>query len=1163
MVEWGITSTILILAVLMLRSVLRGKVSHRVQYALWLVVLVRLLVPVTFFDSPFGIMNFMPEKVWIKDNPERETVTKADNLISGQAGNMSVNENIQNNYNTAWKQNINGDTVIDNSDYEDSSTATDNLFYAGDNPVSGRYDTGKSEYMQGSSVGQDSNRIPEQKEESGQWNNNLYRKLMIIWFVGALVVFCGVCIVNLRFFLRLKRSRKKISQNVYPEIDVYHTGAVVSPCLFGLVRPSIYLDSDMLKEKQEFYHVLTHEYIHYRHLDYIWASLRMVCICLHWYNPVVWYGAYVSVRDCELACDEGTIQRIGEKQRVEYGETLLRMIAIGRRFSNVCCTATTMVDSRESIRERIKSIAEKTMNHKWAVLVMVFIMLIVSAVVFTGKDSDGGQEYNLTISRKELKELLLETGGYEKDILYDVYEADYDRDGADEAFLFVLKDENITRKNRDEYETCLADIWYYEDSEGLTLYKRDENIAAPLQHIYVMELSDKNLLVYEQLSEVYMSRALGVRNGEVLDYFHDPKLTYYVDGQAYGYEDNDIRIYVSRMNAEYDVSDNIYYGDTTMTEYWYYDAYADIMKLYPAYAKTEEEVRSYENGAEILQSIENKYPSSGVYYTYAVRNNLLHITVQQRLLKTLSNSEYYYDEFYYYTYELDGNVIGELEESGKGFYDDLNEESVREVEKYNETDRMMRHDLLEEYSNYYSSSLIRNPVLYTRYEEFTENSATVWIYEECGAGDVQVWTVDLEYEREGNSYRLTNEWQEKWHGDITGLEEFKKAYCQYGGEEVPWDDMLELPDFFSAGIEDKIIKQGIEEYYEPDTAAISFFHLSGGKVADLKPGENQTASLTYVFGDNSSVELYMYKTYQGIWLPLEGENIYSYSCQVNQWFASLTENDYLNAKTWEETYEWYDERIILLEELPGIGVKIYGNPGMGRGVIIEYNGRRHLFDKCFLTTRVSFPQFKVYDYDKDGESEIGMISYTGSGTGFSVEDFCIIDSVDEKYDTLYEQSNEECMNDISFHLGWSWNDFGMTVEVRNEENAIAVFADRRNSMLEGSEIRFKEIYVGDIVSYSFGENGEIICDAQLLISCEDMVTPCYFSELRTEGNVVADSVRVNITYDGNGVFHRGQYRYSADGEELSDLENTKGIEIRKTSHYYIEKESYLDWSLVR
>ncbi|MBR2879140.1 MAG: peptidase, M56 family protein, partial [Oscillospiraceae bacterium] len=59
MIEWIISSSLLILAVIALRSVFNGKIRPLFQYALWGIVLLRLLIPFSFFESSFSIMNVL------------------------------------------------------------------------------------------------------------------------------------------------------------------------------------------------------------------------------------------------------------------------------------------------------------------------------------------------------------------------------------------------------------------------------------------------------------------------------------------------------------------------------------------------------------------------------------------------------------------------------------------------------------------------------------------------------------------------------------------------------------------------------------------------------------------------------------------------------------------------------------------------------------------------------------------------------------------------------------------------------------------------------------------------------------------------------------------------------------------------------------------------
>lgn len=62
-----ITSSALILALLLLRRVFRQKISRRVQYALWGLVLIRLLLPVSLPALDFSVLTMA--------EPVRETIS--------------------------------------------------------------------------------------------------------------------------------------------------------------------------------------------------------------------------------------------------------------------------------------------------------------------------------------------------------------------------------------------------------------------------------------------------------------------------------------------------------------------------------------------------------------------------------------------------------------------------------------------------------------------------------------------------------------------------------------------------------------------------------------------------------------------------------------------------------------------------------------------------------------------------------------------------------------------------------------------------------------------------------------------------------------------------------------------------------------------------------
>ena len=56
-IEWILTSTVLTALAIAARYALRGRIGLRLQYGLWLLVLARLLIPVSFGGAAVSVAN--------------------------------------------------------------------------------------------------------------------------------------------------------------------------------------------------------------------------------------------------------------------------------------------------------------------------------------------------------------------------------------------------------------------------------------------------------------------------------------------------------------------------------------------------------------------------------------------------------------------------------------------------------------------------------------------------------------------------------------------------------------------------------------------------------------------------------------------------------------------------------------------------------------------------------------------------------------------------------------------------------------------------------------------------------------------------------------------------------------------------------------------------
>ena len=91
--------------------------------------------------------------------------------------------------------------------------------------------------------------------------------------------------------------------------------------------------SDKLSEteQKEKRYILLHEQIHIKRRDYIWRLVGYFALCIHWFNPLVWLAFFLSGKDIEMSCDEAVVRALGESVKKEYSASLLSF-ASGRRI---------------------------------------------------------------------------------------------------------------------------------------------------------------------------------------------------------------------------------------------------------------------------------------------------------------------------------------------------------------------------------------------------------------------------------------------------------------------------------------------------------------------------------------------------------------------------------------------------------------------------------------------------------------------------------------------------------------------------------------------------------------------------------------------------------------------------------------------------------------
>ncbi len=372
MKEIMITSSVLIVCMMLIRLVFQGKISSRLQYALWLLVALRLVIPSSAqigmavgSVKEFRAMDLV--KLWEEETGDVEK--KLEDAIpftvslNGPVGNLVARWILQEDLGLA-----------------DAANGPTSVFLA------------------------------------GRIGMSLLDVLRGIWIGGMVVIAFWMLGTNIVFWRRLRGGRRefvlpKELQTV--QIKAYVVDGLVSPCLYGLPgREDVYLTPDVVEDRDKLRHVLTHEMCHKKHGDSFWSLLRCMLLCVYWVNPFVWAAAVLSKRDCELACDEAVLLMLGEEERIPYGETLVSIITHKRKLSGIVCMATTMAESGKSVKERVRKIAEKPKVLGAAVAAVLLLVAAASVFVFTRNPQPvrkTWEEGELTVEAGDMQVTLPET----------------------------------------------------------------------------------------------------------------------------------------------------------------------------------------------------------------------------------------------------------------------------------------------------------------------------------------------------------------------------------------------------------------------------------------------------------------------------------------------------------------------------------------------------------------------------------------------------------------------------------------------------------------------------------------------------------------------------------------------------------------------------------
>lgn len=220
-------------------------------------------------------------------------------------------------------------------------------------------------------------------DRQGDW-----KKISWTWFVGAVLLLSYAAISYLRF-------RKKVQASVRLRDGIYVCDNIRTPFILGVIRPGIYLPSDMDEVQTD--NVIAHERAHLSRLDHVWKPLGYCLLAVYWFNPLCWLAYVLFCRDMELACDEKVIRDMDVEDKKVYSRVLLSFSDPSHRIA-----AGPLAFGEIGVKKRIQSVLNYRKPAFWMVGLAILALVVTSLCFLTNpkaaKDPEqtmGTAEYQL------------------------------------------------------------------------------------------------------------------------------------------------------------------------------------------------------------------------------------------------------------------------------------------------------------------------------------------------------------------------------------------------------------------------------------------------------------------------------------------------------------------------------------------------------------------------------------------------------------------------------------------------------------------------------------------------------------------------------------------------------------------------------------------------
>ncbi|KFL63267.1 M56 family metallopeptidase [Bacillus cereus ATCC 10876] len=353
MIETSIMASILVGLILCIKVLFRNKLTPRWQYMLWIILIIRLVLPWSP-DSSYSIYSVL-------------TYKSDDAFISSQnpVASFLTKERMQ-----ELKDIDNKKLLTKEDTYTTSSTKTGQV-----------------------------NKTQTHSNEDDE-TISFYTIFIYIWLTGVILLSVATFVMNRRLLLYIKKQpvitdekivqifeKCKQSMSVQRNIPLLVSGKVSSPTVLGFIKPKLLLSTIHMKilDEQQLRYIFHHELAHIKRRDVGVNWLMHGLLILNWFNPILWYAYSCMREDQELACDALALTYIDSEEQIAYGHTIISLLEHYSSYYKVPSMANFSKNKR-MLKRRILMIKKfQKKSYRWSALGAVAVIAVSSVSLLNAR----------------------------------------------------------------------------------------------------------------------------------------------------------------------------------------------------------------------------------------------------------------------------------------------------------------------------------------------------------------------------------------------------------------------------------------------------------------------------------------------------------------------------------------------------------------------------------------------------------------------------------------------------------------------------------------------------------------------------------------------------------------------------------------------------------